>query len=184
MCTQKFAIRGLCPAAAAGLAFALGALAAVAAQQRGCATPRSGDDRLKQSEGARQAALAQQQRLQSDLLRKAMDDPDLAAVLDTFGSSPDPRTLRQYLFANLMYTNTLLAWRLGTVNWEELHGHLRLICQNPIFRNYWAATGPHRASLVDASDEARLGRMVDGIIQGLEEADTEEWWVVGEPPSE
>ncbi|MEV6753461.1 DUF6082 family protein [Streptomyces sp. NPDC051214] len=184
MATQKFGIRGLGPAAAAGLAFAVGALTVLAAQQR-----KHGALRLRiactgESEHQRNTTLIAQQRLQFDMLSKAMDDPDLAAVLDTFDEALDTRTLRQYLFANAVYTNALLFWRVGNFTWEEVHGHLRLICQNPVFRSYWKATHPHRASLLDSSDEARLGRMVDKLIRDLEEADTEEWWVVGEPSCE
>ncbi|MFF1698416.1 DUF6082 family protein [Streptomyces sp. NPDC058257] len=171
-------------AASAGLAFAVGALAALTAQQRKHGTLRLRLTCAEQSEHQRDDNLIAQQRLQFDMLSKAMDDPDLAAVLDTFDMPLDARTLRQYLFANAVYTNALLFWRVGNFSWEEVHGHLRLICQNPVFRGYWKATGPHRASLLDASDEARLGRMVDKLIQDLEEADTDEWWVVGEPPYE
>lgn len=184
MATQKFGIRGLGSAATAGLAFAVGALTALAGHQRKHGTLRLRLARTEQSEHLHNANLIAQQRLQFDMLSRAMADHDLAAVLDTFDVTLDPRTLRQYLFANAVYTNTLLFWRVGNFSWEEAHGHLRLICQNPIFRSYWKATRRHRASLLDASDEARLGRMVDKLIQDLEEADTDEWWVVGEPPYE
>ncbi|MFG2652337.1 DUF6082 family protein [Streptomyces sp. NPDC048436] len=157
---------------------------AASAAQRKHDTLRLRVDCAEQTDHQRNAALISQQRLQFDMLSKAMDDPDLAAVLDTFDVPLDPRTLRQYLFANAVYTNALLFWRVGNFGWEEVHGHLRLICQNPIFRGYWKATRPHRASLLDTSDEARLGRMVDKLIQDLEDADTDEWWVVGEPPCE
>jgi hypothetical protein len=108
-----------------------------------------------------------------------MDDADLAAVLDTYETEIPSRKQRQFLFANAMYTNAVLAYRLGNVSWEGLHGHLRLICQNEIFRQYWEATRHHRASLEASSDEARVGRMVDQLILDLEDA--EEWWVAGTP---
>ncbi|MFF1360037.1 DUF6082 family protein [Streptomyces sp. NPDC058297] len=44
----------------------------------------------QQSEHHRQAALAAQQRLLFDMLGKAVYDPDLAAVLDTFGAPWTP----------------------------------------------------------------------------------------------
>lgn len=171
-------------AAAAGLALSVGALTVLTTRQHKHGTLRLRLTCAERSEHQRNANLIAQQRLQFDMLSKAMDDPDLAAVLDTFDMPLDARTLRQYLFANAVYTNALMFWRVGNFSWEEAHGHLRLICQNPIFRSYWKATGPHRASLLDTSDEARLGRMVDKLIQDLEEADTDEWWVVGEPPYE
>ncbi|GGV61751.1 hypothetical protein GCM10010277_66880 [Streptomyces longisporoflavus] len=171
-------------AAAAGLAFAVGALTVLTAHQYKHGALQLRFAHTEQSRHEHNTTLIAQQRLQFDMLSKAMDDPDLAAVLDTFDVALDGRTLRQHLFANAVYTNALLFWRIGNFTWEEVHGHLRLICQSPVFRSYWKATRPHRASLLDASDEARLGRMVDKLIRDLEEADTDEWWVVGEPTCE
>jgi len=169
-------------ATAAGLAFAVGVLVAVAAQQRRYTELRLRIERAEQND-RREARLAEQQRLQSYLLDKALSDPDLAAVMSTI-EEVDPTRRRQYLFANAMYTNTLLAYRVGVVSMKELHGHLRVICQNTVFREYWDATRHHRASLKTESVEARVGQMVDTLIRDLEEADSEQWWVVGEPPTE
>ncbi|KFF97642.1 DUF6082 family protein [Streptomyces europaeiscabiei] len=181
MATQKFGPRGWSAAAMAGLAFTAGAVTALVAQQRRLEELWLRVANVERNE--RQAMLTEQQRLQFYLLHQAMEDPDLAAVYSNVQvASPTQR--RQYLFANAMYTNALLAYRVGIVNWEELHGHLRMICRNAIFRDYWEAHRPHRASLKSDSDEARVGQMVDGLIQDLDEADTEEWWVVGEPPTE
>lgn len=123
------------------------------------------------------------------LLSMAMDDPELAAVMSTVDLSADPVEAhaglrRQYLFANALYTNALQTYRAGDVNWQELYGHVRVLCQSRVFRNYWEATRHHRDSLDPSSDEARVGRMVDDLVRDLDESDTEEWWVVGEPPSE
>ncbi|MHC5907338.1 DUF6082 family protein [Streptomyces sp. S6] len=162
MATQKFGIRGFGSAAQTGLTTALKAVA----RRR------------------RHAVLTEQHRLHFDLLCKAMDDPALAAVLDTYESVVEPQKQRQFLFANALYVNALYYYRIGAMNKAELHGHLRIICQNQIFREYWEATGPHRKSLPSTSEEAVLGRMMDGLIQDLDAADTDEWWVVGNPPAE
>ncbi|MXM67827.1 hypothetical protein GR925_31440 [Streptomyces sp. HUCO-GS316] len=126
--------------------------------------------------------LANQQRLHWELLSKAMEDPDLAAVLDTYEERLSTTKHRQFLFANALYTNALLAYRIGNVTEAELFGYLRGSLQNPVFRDYWEAARPHRASLEPDSAEAQVGRMVDKLVRDLDEADTEEWWVVGEPP--
>ncbi|MFF4805210.1 DUF6082 family protein [Streptomyces sp. NPDC001351] len=181
MATQNTDARGLGSAAAAGLAFTVGVLVALAAQRRRFEELRQRVAKMEQDD--RQAMLTEQQRLQFYLLSKAMEDPDLAAVYSNV-QVDSPVQRRQYLFANALYTNALLAYRVGVVNWEELHGHLRMICRNSIFRDYWDAHRPHRASLKSDSDEARVGRMVDRLIRDLDEADTEEWWVVGEPTEE
>ncbi|MFE6483950.1 DUF6082 family protein [Streptomyces sp. NPDC057757] len=174
MVTQSSGVRGWSSAVVVGLAFTAGTVALLTAQQR-----KHNSLRLR----------VEQQRMHFHLLSRAMDDPDLAAVMSTVDLSDEPAakrpTLRrQYIFANAWYTNTLQLYRTGSVNSQELYGHLRVICQSGIFRDYWEATRHHRESLAYTSEEARVGRLVDGLIHDLEETDSEEWWVVGEPPSE
>ncbi|MFH8489758.1 DUF6082 family protein [Streptomyces longisporoflavus] len=169
-------------AVGAGLAFAVGAFALLAAQQRRYAELRLEVDKAERAD-RRRTMMAQQHELQLYLLRKAIDDPDLAAVF-SIAEAESPGQQRQFLFANALYTNALLAYRIGVVNWEELHGHVRVMCANPIFRQYWHATRHQRASLKDSSDEARVGRMTDMLVHELEDSESEDWWVVGEPPSE
>lgn len=182
MATQKFGPRRWSSAATAGLAFAAGAVAALAAQQWRYEQLRALTARAEEA-SSRRANLMNYQRLQLDLLNKAIDDPELAVVLSTF-ETDSPTHLRQHLFANALYSNALFGYRMGVASLEELHGHLRVLCRSALFRRYWEATWPHRASLRDDSEEGRIGRMVDDLIHELDEADTEEWWVVGEPPPE
>ncbi|MFC7302704.1 DUF6082 family protein [Streptomyces monticola] len=180
MATQKYGTRRL---GSAAFACATGALALLAARERRYTELRLRVEQLEHTDHChRHADLTNQHRLQFDLLTTAMNDPDLAAVISTVEA--EPTTRRQYLFANALYTNALHAFRIGIVSLEELYGHLRVICQNPVFREYWEATRHQRASLKEASDEAKVGRMVDGLIRDLDESDGDEWWVVGEPPAE
>lgn len=132
----------------------------------------------------RRAALTEQHRLSFDLLCKAMDDPRLAEVLDTYESDVPPEKQRQFLFANALYINNLYFYRIGALNRAELYGHLRVMCRNQVFREYWEATRHHRRSLPETSEEFLLGRMTDGLIREMDEAEGEEWWVVGVPPEE
>ncbi|MEU6845384.1 DUF6082 family protein [Streptomyces sp. NPDC046716] len=164
MATKSYGARALAAALAAGAGTAAGSLTSLVTRRR------------------RNAALTEQHRLHFDLLCKAMDDPALAAVLDTYEEPVPPEQQRQFLFANALYTNALYFHRIGAMNRRELYGHLRVICQNPIVRSYLTATQHHRASLEGTSAEAELGRMVEQLLQDLEEAETDEWWVVGEPP--
>ncbi|MGW0844376.1 DUF6082 family protein [Streptomyces sp. NPDC002787] len=171
MATQNFGIRRLGSAARQGLASAAHALAERSSRQR------------------KRAALAEQHRLHFDLLCKAMADPALAAVLDTYESDIPPERQRQYLFANALYVNALHFHRIGALSLAELYGHLRVMSRNKIFRDYWAATRHHRESLPDTSDEAVLGEMMNGLVEDMnnlveDQEDSEEWWVIGQPPSE
>ncbi|EKX61791.1 hypothetical protein Sipo8835_24155 [Streptomyces ipomoeae] len=173
MATQSFGVRRLGSAVSKRLKAALTSVSAGRARQQ------------------RHAALTEQHRLHFDLLCKAMDDSALAAVLDTYESDVPAERQRQYLFANALYVNALYYHRIGAWSLTELYGHLRVICRNTLFREYWEATRHHRQSLPDSSEEAELGRMMDGLVREMDrlsqesdEGDLEEWWVVGQPPGE
>ncbi|WPO70907.1 MULTISPECIES: DUF6082 family protein [unclassified Streptomyces] len=191
MATQISWTWGVGSAAVAGLAFATGTFAWHWTRQRRQAACTAERERLTSERDLaateaqrRNNALTEQHRLHFDLLCKAMGDATLAAVLDTYEGDVPPERQRQFLFANALYINALHAHRIGAMTLGELHGHLRVMCQNPLFRHYWDATRHHRASLDRSSDEAKLGRMMDRLDRELQEADTDEWWVVGEPPAE
>ncbi|MCM1975063.1 MULTISPECIES: DUF6082 family protein [unclassified Streptomyces] len=127
----------------------------------------------------KRAALIEQHRLHFDLMCKAMDDPALTAVLDTYDAEIPLDKQRQFLFANVLYVNALFYHRIGAWTRPELFGHLRILCQNPVFREYWEATRPHRMSLPRESEEAVLGSRMDDLIRELDDSDGDEWWVVG-----
>ncbi|WP_367320370.1 DUF6082 family protein [Streptomyces sp. HUAS ZL42] len=176
-------MRGLSTAAAVGVGAAAGVFASLATQRRTVESLRARLDHLEQSAHLQlHANLASQQRQHWELLSKAMDDPELAEVLDLYEGHVSPKQRRQYLFANALYTNLLFYYRIGNLTKDEFFKHVRGIFQNPIVREYWYATQQQRASLAD-TDEAELGQLVDDLLRQLEEADTEEWWVVGDPPS-
>ncbi|WP_409469234.1 DUF6082 family protein [Streptomyces sp. HC307] len=183
MATRKFPMRRLRTAAAALMLSA--ATVTLAARQRRLEETRLKERRLELEElGSRRRALAHQQRMHWELLAKAIDDPSLAAVIDTYDKSIPAEKRRQFFYANAWYVNAYHLYRAGILDQEELYGHLREIFQSPVLREYWEASKAQRATLKSSSDEARIGRMVDGLIRDLDEADTDEWWVVGNPPSE
>ncbi|MGW0421929.1 DUF6082 family protein [Streptomyces sp. NPDC003015] len=182
MATQKSGMPGLESVLAAGVAFTAGVLTTLTARRRRHNGSQRRPEEARRADDLR-ANLVDYQRLQLGLLERAIDDPELAQVLSTF-EVESPTHLRQHLFANALYSNALFGYRIGVATLEELHGHLRVLCRSALFRRYWESTRPHRASLKDDSEEGRIGRMVDNLIRDLNEADTEEWWVVGEPPVE
>ncbi|WP_202455629.1 MULTISPECIES: DUF6082 family protein [unclassified Streptomyces] len=164
-------------------AVAAGACAALLARRHRPGPCHAHADRLRQSDMTRHHLnLAHQQRLHWELLKKAIDDPDLAQVLDVFDPPPPADKLRQYLFANALYTNALFYHRIGNISRSELFGYMRGLLQNQTVREYWIATRGQRATLRHGSDEAEIGHMIDDLLQELEDADSDEWWVVGTPP--
>ncbi|MFI8306454.1 DUF6082 family protein [Streptomyces sp. NPDC085927] len=182
MATRKIRKRGLDAAAVAGLGMAAGILATAAARRHTLESLRTRLERLEQqSHTQRHANLASQQRQHWELLSKAMDDPELTEVLDIFEIPVTAQKRRQYLFANVLYTNLLCYYRIGNLDRDEFFKHARGMFQNPIVREYWYATRHQRASLT-GTEEAELGLLIDDLLLQLDEADTDEWWVVGEPP--
>ncbi|MEU0943298.1 DUF6082 family protein [Streptomyces canus] len=185
MATQKPGPRVLGLATAAGLGLLAGALTTLAAHRRTIDSLHARLDRLEEaSRNQHHANLATQQRLHWELLSKAIDNPELAAVLDVFEGQVSAERRRQFLFANALYTNQVFAYRVGNISREEFFGFVRGLLQNPIVRDYWYAGQHQRATIADDSDEAQLGRLVDDLLRQLEEADIDEWWVVGEPPAD
>ncbi|WP_338697404.1 DUF6082 family protein [Streptomyces sp. Q6] len=128
-------------------------------------------------EEMRRANTLRQHTLFLDQLDRAIADPDLAAALSTL---PDlsVRERRLMLWANREYAVLLLAHRVGTFCWDELIGHLRVLCTNEVFKDYWRRTVEHRRSLPDGSLDARACAVMDGMMEELE-SDPDEWWVVG-----
>lgn len=112
-----------------------------------------------------------------DQLDRAIADPDLAAALSTLPDLSD-RERRLMLWANREYSVLLLAHRVGAFCWDELIGHLRILCRNEIFKLYWERTVEHRRSLAPDSLDARVGEALNGMMEELA-GDPEEWWVVG-----
>jgi hypothetical protein len=191
MATQNTGPRGLRSAAAVGIGVVAGVLATLVVRHHALEALRTRlEEHLEHNAHAEPAAhalqaanLATQQRQHWELLSKAIDDPELAEVLDLYEPPVSHKQRRQYLFANALYTNLLLYYRIGNLSKDEFFKHVRGMFQNPIVREYWHATRQHRASIAD-TDEAELGLLVDDLLRQLEDADTEEWWVVGEPPGE
>ncbi|MGW3291756.1 DUF6082 family protein [Streptomyces sp. NPDC001002] len=178
MITQRNVV-GRLGFAAAGLVLASAGIT-LAAGRRRLESERLQVKRLALEElAARRSAQAHQQRMHWELLSRAIDDPSLAAVIDTYDSSIPAGKRRQYLYANAWYINLYHLYRAGIIDQEGFYGHARELFQNPLMREYWEASKGQRATLKKQSDEARLGRVVDGLIKELDDADTDEWWVVG-----
>ncbi|WP_369172912.1 DUF6082 family protein [Streptomyces sp. R28] len=183
MATRKYSAGRLASAALTLLAAT--ASAVMAARQRRSEEVRLQERQLELEELAiRRKALAHQQRMQWELLARAIDDPSLAAVIDTYDKSIPAERRRQFFYANAWYVHLFHLYRAGILDREELYRHLREFFQSPIFREYWEASQHMRGSLNEASEEAQLGHMVDGLVRDLDEADTDEWWVVGDPPTD
>ncbi|GAA4007174.1 DUF6082 family protein [Streptomyces sp. NBC_01352] len=182
MATQKRAARSIGSAATAGL----GLMRALFA--RGPRRRRQEEilaELLQQltlmTDEIHRANVIQQYRLTVDQMDRMVDDPSLADTASTLPGLSKGRR-RQMIFANRQYGNLLLAHRVGVCDWDELLGHLRVLCRNEIFAEYWDRTVEHRRSLPADSMEARVGAAVDVMLEELAD-DPDEWWIVGPAPA-
>ncbi|MEU6379921.1 DUF6082 family protein [Streptomyces sp. NPDC046909] len=117
------------------------------------------------------AAGGRSEELAEQLLRQL-----LAEAVSTL-SGLSERERRQMIHVNAHYHSAVLQHRVEATTWNELMGHLRVLRRNPVFDRYWELTRDHRRSLPPESLEARVGKAVDVVVQGLRE-EPEEWWVV------
>lgn len=132
------------------------------------------------TEEIHRANLIQQYRISLEQMDRAINDPSLADAASTLTGLSEIKR-RQMIFANREYGSLLLAHRVGVYTWDELVGHLRVLCRNELFAEYWDRTEEHRRSLPTESTEARIGEVVDVLIEELAD-DPEEWWIVGPDP--
>ena len=133
------------------------------------------------TEEIHRANLIQQYRLTLEQMDRMVDDPAMAEAASTLSGLSEARR-RQMIFANRQYGNLLLSHRIGACDWDELLGHLRVLCRNALFAEYWDRTAEHRRSLPAGSLEVRVGAAVDVMLEELAD-DPDEWWIVGPSPS-
>ncbi|MGW5639732.1 DUF6082 family protein [Streptomyces sp. NPDC003832] len=178
MATRILAARGLGSAVATGLGLLRGPFV------RGGRRRRQEElllELLRQlammTEEIHRANLIQEHRITMDLMDRTIDDPSLADARSTLVGVSEAKR-RQMLFANGQYGSLLLAYRVGTFGWAELLGHVRVLCRNELFAEYWDRTTEHRRSLPVDSLEWKVGQVVNAILEELAE-DPDEWWVVG-----
>ncbi|WP_053848609.1 DUF6082 family protein [Streptomyces sp. NRRL B-24085] len=129
------------------------------------------------TEEIHRANLIQQYRLTLEQMDRAIDDPSLADAGSTLTGLSETKR-RQMIFANREYGILLMAHKIGVCGWDELLGHLRVLCRNQLFAEYWDRTSEHRRSLPTDSLEAQVGEVVDVMIEELADS-PEEWWIVG-----
>ncbi|WP_237330284.1 DUF6082 family protein [Streptomyces sp. BA2] len=100
-------------------------------------------------------AEADMRSLHVQLTQMAMDDPSLAEVWNDFQGESDT-TLRQNLFANLLFNHFVLAHSWGSYSESDLIVHARNMLASPAFRHYWNATRAHKGELPPESAEGRV----------------------------
>jgi hypothetical protein len=119
---------------------------------------------MKASNGElHRSAEADLRTLHVELIRMAIDDPQLAAVWPEFEPGLSTERNRQYMYANLIIQHVWLNLQIGNYSNDEARGMLRYMLSNPIMRNYWRASESIRQWLVADTPEQLFARMVDDL---------------------
>ncbi|MCZ4514130.1 DUF6082 family protein [Streptomyces sp. ActVer] len=114
----------------------------------------------------RRSAEADMRSLHVQLTQMAMADPALAAVWTTHHDEPEP-TVRQHLFANLVFSHFVLARSWGSYSDADLLAHAHGLLRNPAFRHYWDSTRSARSRLSPNSPEAQLAQLFEQAVSDL-----------------
>lgn len=102
--------------------------------------------------------------LHVDLIRLALDDPQLADVWPISGVPADRR--RQYLYANLIVQHAWLQERVSVYSEEEMRSNLRYLFESPVIREFWRTTMNARDRvLVPETPEFRFAQQANAVCR-------------------
>lgn len=106
--------------------------------------------------------------LHLEILKLAIDDPQLAEVWPPFEPGLSVKQNRQYLYANIIYEFQQTWMRVGGHGDEDVLSTMRYLFTSPIIRDYWKVAARARASLVPGTEEYVLAQKVDELWQEYE----------------
>jgi hypothetical protein len=119
---------------------------------------------MKASNGElHRSAEADLRTLHVELIKMAIENPELAAVWPEFEPGLSVERNRQYLYANLIIQQVWLNLRIGNYTNEEARDALRYLFSGPLMRDYWSASMPIRRWFVVGTPEYRFSKMVDDL---------------------
>jgi len=101
-----------------------------------------------------------------ELLRLAIDNPELIEVLDArTANSPHAR---QDLYANLTMMYWLAVWQLGEVDDDELRGMAAAMFQSEVTRNWWSRVGAIWIGTKSRTDRRRFVAIISSELMQAE----------------
>lgn len=118
---------------------------------------------LQSQSELRRTAEATLGQLQLDILKLAINDPQLAEVWPSYYPDLTAKENRQYLYANVIYQYQRIWMRVGGRGDDGVVGNMRYLFTSQIMRNYWKAAARARASLIPGSEEYVLAQKVDEL---------------------
>jgi hypothetical protein len=117
---------------------------------------------------AREAKLAREETRRqaiSDLLKMAMDDPDLDECWGPVPPPEDPKTRKQLLYTNMIISEWSLSFETRALPDERLRAIANEMFQGQVGRNYWQSARHARLSTSATRRERRFHEILDEEYQ-------------------
>ena len=115
-------------------------------------------------EELRRSAAANLRNLHVQLTQMQMNDPALAEVWNDWPGQ-EPSTVRQFLFANLTYSQLVLIHEWGDMTEDEILAHARRLLRSPVFQRYWILSREAKQLLPSESSEGLFSRYFDQALR-------------------
>jgi uncharacterized membrane protein len=105
------------------------------------------------TEALQQSAEADLRARHVELLKMAIDDPELAKVWPSYGDDVTPEQTRQFLYANLILQHQAMPAYRNMRDLEYVRNNVRFCFTNPIVREFWRRTMVDRANMTASDDK-------------------------------
>lgn len=123
---------------------------------------------LTLSHQAREAKLAREETRRqavSDLLKMAMEDPDLDECWGPVPEPDDPKTRKQLLYTNMIVSEWALSFETGALPEVRLRAIANEMFQGQVGRDYWASAREIRRATYTGRRERRFHEILDEEYQ-------------------
>jgi hypothetical protein len=97
----------------------------------------------------------------SDLLRMAMNDPDLDECWGPVPAPDDPKSRKQQLYTNMIVAAWALSYETGATPELRLRYNANELFRGPVGREYWRNAGESRLSTSANRRERRFHKILD-----------------------
>lgn len=114
-----------------------------------------------QARETRRAVQESRRQAMSELLQKAMDDPDLDECWGPLPAPGDPKTRKQQLYVNMIISQWGVAYETGAMPEQRLRAVAREMFSAPPGRTFWARAREQRLSVVTEGRMGRFNRILD-----------------------
>nr|WP_246425557.1 DUF6082 family protein [Streptomonospora nanhaiensis] len=118
-----------------------------------------------QARESRRAVDENRRQAMAELLRMAMEDPDLDECWGPIPEGDDPRARKQQLYTNMIVTQWGTAFRSGALPEARLHAIAKEMFSGPVGRAYWGAARERRLANPAGRAERRFNEILDSAYR-------------------